>query len=79
MQRKYLSSKEVEAVYGVNAGTLANWRLYGKGPAYFKVGRLVRYEVTALEEFFYRHRVLTSDQPEKLAPISSRPLASRQG
>lgn len=64
MQRRYLSPKEVEAIYGVNAGTLANWRLYGKGPAYCKVGRLIRYEVSNLEKFFQQHIVLTSDQSE---------------
>lgn len=65
MKKKYLSPKEVEAIYGISAGTLANWRMYGKGPAYSKVGRLIRYEVTTLDEFFQRHLVLTSDQPEK--------------
>ncbi len=64
MSKKYLNPKEVEATYGINTGTLANWRLYGKGPAYSKVGRLIRYEVSLLDEYFMKHRAFTSDQDD---------------
>ena len=70
-QHKYLTPKEVQEIYKVNVGTLANWRLYGKGPAYIKVGRLVRYESATMEEFFQKNVVLTSDQPGKPLPFSA--------
>ena len=70
-QHKYLTPKEVQEIYKINVGTLANWRLYGKGPAYIKVGRLVRYESATMEAYFLQNRVLTIDQPgEKPLPSS---------
>jgi len=46
------------------AGTLANWRTYGRGPAYVRLGRLVRYQVEDLEEWIERKTVRTSESAE---------------
>ena len=46
------------------AGTLANWRTYGRGPAYVRLGRLVRYQVADLEEWIERRRVRTGEPVE---------------
>ncbi|WP_328285407.1 helix-turn-helix transcriptional regulator [Fundidesulfovibrio putealis] len=59
--KRYLTSHEVAAVYGVNEKTLADWRLKGSGPAYSKLNRLVRYNVDDLESFFLKARVSTRD------------------
>ena len=61
MTRKKLSPKEVEERYNIDSGTLANWRSQGRGPRYSKVGKVVRYDVEALEEFFQKHEVRTSN------------------
>jgi hypothetical protein len=39
------------------AGTLQQWRYLGKGPAYFKLGRSVRYSYSDLREFLDAHRI----------------------
>ncbi len=49
--RTLLSDKEVQTVYRLNAGTLRNWRLVGRGPKWVRCGRSVRYSVAAIEEF----------------------------
>ena len=46
------------------AGTLANWRTYGRGPAYVRLGRLVRYQVAELEAWIERKTVRTSESAE---------------
>ena len=61
MTRTKLSPKEVAAKYNINEGTLANWRCQKKGPRYSKVGKVVRYDVHALEEFFKQHEMETSN------------------
>ncbi len=38
-----LSSGAVAEYLGVPTGTLANWRYQGRGPAYVRIGRHVRY------------------------------------
>lgn len=46
-----LSDKEVESLYGLNAGTLRNWRVARRGPKFLRIGRSIRYRVSAVEEF----------------------------
>lgn len=57
MQIKYLTPMEVEAMYGVPVGTLAQWRVKGIGPDYFKLGEAVRYSVADMDAFFEARRV----------------------
>lgn len=54
--RKYdgprsLTPAEVAEKAGFAAQTLANWRGLGEGPAFYKIGRLVRYDEAVLEEW----------------------------
>ena len=51
-----------EFLGGVSTSTLAKWRLAGSGPAYSKIGRVIVYGVTDLDEFLAaRRRLSTSD------------------
>ncbi|MGD9506391.1 MAG: helix-turn-helix transcriptional regulator [Syntrophobacteraceae bacterium] len=45
------------AVLGCGVQTMRNWRHIGKGPAYVKVGRLVRYYMSDLESFMASRRI----------------------
>lgn len=49
MRGGWLTPVQVSEDTGIAVGTLANWRVLGTGPAFVKVGRLVRYEATAVE------------------------------
>ena len=40
--------------------SLADWRCKGMGPAFIKVGRLVRYRLDALEAFLSENQISTS-------------------
>lgn len=44
---------------GCSVALLRKWRLFGEGPAYCKVGRLVRYRQIDLDAFLEAHRVET--------------------
>ncbi len=47
---------------GVATSTLAKWRLFGTGPAYSKVGRLIVYDIAELDFYLAsRRRLSTSD------------------
>lgn len=43
-----LTPSDVSVYLGVPLGTLANWRYLGRGPAYLRVGRHVRYRQSAI-------------------------------
>jgi len=41
----------------MSAQTLRNWRCQGKGPAYFKIGKCVRYQLSDLNEFIATNKI----------------------
>lgn len=59
MEVKYYSPIEVEAIYGIKVGTLAQWRWMKIGPEYSKIGRSIRYSADKLDRYFKRNRVRT--------------------
>jgi hypothetical protein len=56
-----ICEKEAAKTMGVAVQTLRNWRHLRKGPAYIKLGRIVRYRVEDLLDFIDKHRI----DPEK--------------
>jgi predicted DNA-binding transcriptional regulator AlpA len=48
---KYLTDGEVAAKLHISLNTIKSWRHRGTGPRYVKLNRLVRYPVSAVEEF----------------------------
>jgi predicted DNA-binding transcriptional regulator AlpA len=56
---KHFSPRELAELYGIQQGTLAQWRLRDKrdpasparGPRFVKFGRLVRYPAAAVREW----------------------------
>ena len=62
-----LSEKEVAAYLKLSVKTLQLWRYQGKGPAYCKVGRCVRYRPEDVAAFVAAHRMPTGSPPEAFA------------
>ncbi len=54
---RLISSKEAAAVLGCSPDWLERGRCYGYGPAYRKIGRLVRYRVRELMDFRDANRI----------------------
>lgn len=59
--QKYLSPEEVEEVLGIKEKTLANWRTQGRGPQFYKFGKVIRYALDDLQKWIQIHRVRTAD------------------
>lgn len=62
-QRRILTPAQVSEMTGLAPSTLANWRVLGKGPAWFKIGRLVRYRPEAVEAWLNRLEAPSSTSP----------------
>ncbi|CAG2144581.1 MULTISPECIES: helix-turn-helix transcriptional regulator [Cupriavidus] len=62
-EKKFLSADELVARWGdaIHPGTLANWRVQGKGPAFIKLGAKVRYPIAQLEQWEAAHMVAAND------------------
>ena len=60
MDRRFLTAKEVADLLRTTAGHLANQRMRGEGPPYFKFERKVLYEKKALNDWLTRHEVKTT-------------------
>lgn len=50
-----VTERQVSERWNVSLNTLRYWRSVGEGPPYVKIGRSVRYNVTALERYLRRH------------------------
>jgi hypothetical protein len=57
MLRNMLDEKETAALLHCSVAFLRRRRLFGTGPAFVKVGRLVRYTVEDLEAYLAANRV----------------------
>jgi len=53
-----LDEKAAAQVLGCSPGLLRKWRLLGQGPAFCKLGRLVRYREEDLAAFAEANRVV---------------------
>jgi predicted DNA-binding transcriptional regulator AlpA len=54
-----LNEREAAALVGCSVALMRKWRLFGEGPSYCKIGRLVRYRQEDLNAFLDSHRVET--------------------
>ena len=52
---------ELSELLGIPTSTLANWRCAGVGPAYFRVGRHVRYRPADVDAWLDGQRQATDD------------------
>ena len=63
-EKKQLTPKEVEEIYGISTGTLANWRSKKKGLPYIKDGRIY-YDIEDLDEYFKNKKVYPGKKKNK--------------
>jgi hypothetical protein len=50
-QRKYGREKQVSQLTGIPVRTLQRWRLRGGGPEWYRVNRMVLYDLSKVEEY----------------------------
>ena len=51
---KLLDQKQLAQLFRVSIGTLRYWRINGRGPLYRKVGHLVRYAPSDVQDWLSR-------------------------
>ena len=59
---RLLDEQAAARMLACSAALLRKWRLYGGGPAYCHIGRLVRYSQADLKEFIERGRHTQNDR-----------------
>jgi hypothetical protein len=50
-KRRYATDTEIAEIYGVSVLTLRKWRLFGRGPRFYKIGRSVKYDIDEVERY----------------------------
>jgi predicted DNA-binding transcriptional regulator AlpA len=56
-----LTEREASPYIGLSRAWLRQSRMHGRGPAYIRIGRSVRYLVRDLDAFLEAHRVVTRE------------------
>ena len=63
MENAYpLNEREAANMLGCSVALLRKWRSCGEGPAFVKIGRLVRYRREDIDVFLDAHRVQTGGE-----------------
>ncbi len=62
-----LDTKQAAVFLGLRPGTLAVWRMEGRGPGYVKLGKRVVYRRDALERFQAAHTIDPERDPQHAA------------
>lgn len=66
-----LLNEDEAAVYlRLSKKTLQNWRVSGRGPAFVKIGRCVRYRVDVLVAYISRHEMQSTTR--SISPTGQR-------
>jgi excisionase family DNA binding protein len=55
--KEFYTEAEAADLLSISLSTLRRWRRSGTGPAWFRVGSILRYNQTALDEFIRTHTV----------------------
>ena len=61
----FVSAKEAARILGVHPNTLCKWRISGKGPAFIKIGRRVRYRMTEISTWMSERTYLNTAQDQR--------------
>jgi len=48
---RLITEKEVQTLLSLGESTVQQWRMYGKGPKFVKLGRAVRYRLSDVQEY----------------------------
>jgi hypothetical protein len=62
MEVEYWTEREVSRITRRALSTLRNDRSQGRGIAYLKIGRSIRYDARDVHDFMHAHRIVTFDK-----------------
>jgi len=61
----FFNTQQAADFLGISTRTLEAWRLYGRGPVYRKIGRLVRYASSDLDVWLQANRHQSTSETEQ--------------
>jgi hypothetical protein len=64
-QPTYITELELAERLGVDVRCLRNWRLRGNGPPFYKLGRLVRYDLSESIEWVKLRRAVSTTEADQ--------------
>lgn len=67
MPRRWMTSRETAEHLGVADQTLANWRYLSRGPRYYRVGQLVKYDQADVDRWIEAGAVEGDRTPDAAA------------
>jgi predicted DNA-binding transcriptional regulator AlpA len=50
-QQRYATDTDIARIYSISVKTLRKWRLFGRGPRYYRLGRAVRYDISEVDQY----------------------------
>jgi len=62
MGRSFITAAQVAAMFGVKEDTVSRWRRRATGPAFYKVGRSIRYDLKEIETILMRRGLTRADE-----------------
>jgi predicted DNA-binding transcriptional regulator AlpA len=63
-RREFLTERDLAALGLATERTLQNWRLFSRGPRWYKVGRAVRYRVSDVEAWLTARAITPAEAPK---------------
>lgn len=64
---RVLTSAEVEKILDLKPRTLDQWRVYGKGPRFTKIGRNVRYRRSEVRAYLAANTFASTTEADRAA------------
>jgi len=62
MNCEFLTTDQLAGVLGLKKNTLEGWRTQGRGPAFIKVGRAIRYRKTDIDDYLKNQTVRSTSE-----------------
>lgn len=75
----YLTTAQAAEVMNVTKTTLESWRWNGKGPAYVRLGKVVRYGRAAIQEFIEANVHTSIESQMRAGNLGARPAFREVG
>lgn len=64
---RLVDEREAASILDVKSQTMSVWRLRGCGPAFFKIGRLVKYRLSDLASYIESRRCTNTAEADALS------------
>jgi predicted DNA-binding transcriptional regulator AlpA len=62
MGRNFITATQVAEMFGVKEGTVSRWRQRKTGPAFYKVGRSIRYDKKEIEIMMMKRGLIKEEE-----------------